>query len=342
MKQALPTEFELIGRYFAPLAREFPGAFGLTDDAAVIRPSLHHELVVKTDAVVGGIDFPLDTPGDLVARKALRVNLSDLAAKGAAPRAYTLDLLMPRVTQESWVAAFVRGLYEDQLAYGVHLIGGDTGSTEGPPVVAVCAFGEVPAGRIIRRGGAQLDDVVYVTGSIGDAALGLSVLRQDLTNVDGSDFLIERYRTPQPRVALGPRLIGIATASIDISDGLVADLRHVCACSGLSAVIEAKSIPLSAAARGVVSGDPARFAAALGGGDDYEVLFTAHAGEAPRIADLSRALDLAITPIGRMTQPAPDGRPDVVVIDEAGNRVSVTQEGWTHFGRHEPARPEGP
>jgi len=182
MKQtsSLPGEFELIARYFAPLAKGFPGAYGLLDDAAVIAPPPGHELVAKSDAIVGGVHFLHDDPPDLIARKALRVNLSDLAAKGAVPRAYMLDIMLPRTVTEEWIAAFARGLAQDQDEYGVHLIGGDTDSTPGPVAIAIMAFGDVAAGQLIRRCGAHAGDMVFVTGTIGDAALGLQVLRAAL------------------------------------------------------------------------------------------------------------------------------------------------------------------
>ena len=278
-KRSLPSEFELIERYFAPLARAFPGAYGLLDDAAVISPASGNELVAKTDIIVGGVDFLPDAAADLIARKGLRVNLSDLAAKGATPRAYLLDLVLPETVDEAWIAAFVAGLARDQAEYGVHLIGGDTSSTSGPITIAVSALGEAPIGRIIRRGGAQPGDSVFVTGTIGDAVLGLAALRAALPALDAASaaFLVDRHRLPQPRVALGPQLIGVATAAIDVSDGLVADLRHICAVSRLSAVVEARSVPLSPAARVAIAGDPQRLATALTGGDDYEILFTAPA-----------------------------------------------------------------
>ena len=258
----LPGEFELIARYFAPLAKGFPGAYGLLDDAAVIAPPPGHELVAKTDAIVGGVHFLLDDPPDLIARKALRVNLSDLAAKGAVPRAYMLDIMLPKTVTEEWIAAFARGLAQDQDAYGVHLIGGDTDSTPGPVTIAIMAFGDVATGRMIRRGGASAGDTVFVTGTIGDAALGLEVLRGALPNLDthAASVLVDRYRLPRPRVTLGPRLIGLASAALDVSDGLLADLRHICEVSELAALIERPLVPLSTAARAALAISPARIA----------------------------------------------------------------------------------
>lgn len=333
-KPTLPSEFELIARYFAPLSLAFPGAYGLLDDAAVISPASGNELVVKTDTIVGGIDFPPDAPANLIARKGLRVNLSDLAAKGAAPRAYLLDLILPDTVDEAWIASFAAGLAHDQAEFGVHLIGGDMSSTSGPIAIAVSAFGEAPIGQIIRRGGAQPDDSVFVTGTIGDAALGLCVLRAALPALDATSaaFLVDRYQLPQPRVALGRQLIGIATAGIDVSDGLVADLRHICAVSHLSAVIEARSVPLSPAARVAIGGDPQRLATALTGGDDYEILFTAPPAAAVRIGELSRSSGVPITPIGRMAAPSEVNQPRVVVIDYLGQPLGFASEGWTHFG----------
>lgn len=330
----LPSEFELVARYFAPLARAFPGAYGLLDDAAVISPASGNELVVKTDTIVGSVDFPPEMAPDLIARKALRVNLSDLAAKGALPRAYLLDLTLPVTVDENWLANFAAGLERDQAEYGVHLIGGDLSSTPGPVTIAVCALGEAPIGGIVRRGGARPDDTIFVTGTIGDAALGLSALQGALGPLDDASyrFLLDRYRLPQPRVTLGPGLIGVATAAIDISDGLVADLRHLCEVSRVDATVEAKSVPLSPAARSVIAGDPQRLATALTGGDDYEVLFTAPPGAAERISGLSRSTGIPITPIGRITPSLQGHEPRVAVLDEYGRQGYFTTEGWRHFG----------
>jgi len=329
----LPGEFQLISRYFAPLAKGFPGAFGLLDDAAVIVPAAGHDLVAKTDAIVGGVHFLPDDPPDLVARKALRVNLSDLAAKGAIPRAYMLDLVLPGSVDEEWVAAFARGLAQDQGEYGVHLIGGDTDSTPGPIVVAIMAFGEVASGQLLRRRGARVGDIIYVSGTVGDAALGLAILRDGLATPDeiSAAFLVERYRLPLPRVALGPRLIALASATIDISDGLIADLRHICEVSDVAAIVEASRIPLSPAARAVVSADPARLAAALTGGDDYEILFTAPPAAAGSLADLAREVAVPITAIGRVTATATESHGRVSTLNAMGEPLLFSTEGWTHF-----------
>lgn len=328
------SEFELIARHFAPLAQGFPGAYGLLDDAAVISASAGNELVIKTDAIVAGVDFPPEESARFVACKALRVNLSDLAAKGAAPLAYLVDLILPETVEESWVAAFATGLASDQLEYGIQLIGGDLSSTSGPITVAITAIGEVPVGKIIRRGGARAGDILFATGTIGDAALGLTLLgptRHSLDE-DSAGNLIARYRLPQPRVTLGPHLVGLATASVDISDGLVADVRHICAVSGLSAVIEADSVPLSPAARLAIAGKTERLAVALTGGDDYEIVFTASAADATRIHELSVKFGTPITPIGGMTAPAAaDGLAQVEVRDAAGQAMRFASEGWRHF-----------
>ena len=335
MKQTanLPGEFELIARYFAPLARGFPGAFGLLDDAAVIAPPPGHELVATTDAIVGGVHFLHDDPPDLIARKALRANLSDIAAKGAVPRAYMLDIMLPKTVTEEWIAAFARGLAEDQNQYGVHLIGGDTDSTPGPVTIAIMAFGDVATGRMLRRGGARAGDTVFVTGTIGDAALGLAVLRGRLANLDtkAAHVLVDRYRLPRPRVRLGPRLIGIANAALDVSDGLLADLGHLCEASELSAVVEAPRVPLSTAARAVLTTHSGRITTVLTGGDDYEILFTAPSGAVNELATLSRTLDVPITTIGRMRSPSIGKHSQITVLDESGEPLIVDRSGWTHF-----------
>ncbi len=334
-RSSLPGEHELIARHFAPLSRGFAGAYGLLDDAAVISPAPGNELVLKTDVVVAGVDFADDTPAEVVARKALRVNLSDLAAKGAVPRAYLVALILPDTIGESWVAAFAAGLAHDQVEFSVHLVGGDMSGTAGPVTVAVTALGEAPVGGIIRRGGARPGDLIFVTGTIGDAALGLAVLRGSFPQLDAESaaFLAGRCRLPHPRVGVGPRLLGLATAAIDISDGLIADLRHVCAVSRLSAALEAGRVPLSPAAACAIQHDEQLLAAALTGGDDYEILFTAPPGALERVRMLADSCRVPITPIGRMVAPAGADSPDLVVLGKGGEPLHFASEGWTHFGK---------
>ncbi len=321
-------EFALIAELFAPLARGAPEALDLTDDAAVVGVPAGRRLVVTTDMVIAGGHFLADDPPALIARKLLRANLSDLAAMGAAPRAYLLALAVPRGTDEGWLRDFAGGLAEDQAAYGIHLIGGDTIATDGPLTASLTALGEVRAGGELRRTGARPGDLVFVSGTLGDAALGLEALRGEFPGLDaaGRADLVDRYRLPQPRLALGERLSGIAHAAIDVSDGLVADLGHICECSKVGAEIEAGRVPLSAAAKAALDAAPSLRPLVLTGGDDYEIAFTAGADAAAKVAELSAALGLPLTRIGRIAVGA-----DVRVVDDAGAELSVGAGGYRHF-----------
>ncbi len=321
-------EFGLIARYFAPLAAAVPGALGLTDDGALLDTEPGRQLVITTDTMVAGVHFLPDDPPDLVARKLLRVNLSDLGSMGAKPLVYTLNTAFGPDVDEAWIAAFASGLQADQKTFGIDLIGGDTVAMPGPTTLTVTAIGSVPTGRALRRRDARAGDVVYVTGTIGDGALGLAVLRGELAGLDGAAraALSERYRLPRPRVALGVRLVGLAHGAIDVSDGLLADLGHICATSGLGARIEAGRIPLSPAAQQALSLEPARIAAVLGGGDDYELLFTAPESHAAQIAEQASLCDIPITAIGRMTT----GQ-GVTVVDAAGKPLIPEVAGYRHF-----------
>jgi thiamine-monophosphate kinase len=318
-------EFELIARYFAPLASGEAGAFGLLDDAAVIAHGPGREIVVTTDALVGGIHFIGDESARDIARKALRVNLSDLAAMGAVPRAYSLALALPDTVDDDWVADFSAGLGDDQATFGIGLIGGDTVATTGPAVVAITAYGECERGRAIRRAGARPGDRLYVSGTIGDAAFGLGVLKGALA-VDGGEGLAARYRLPEPRTALGPRLVDLANAMIDVSDGLVADLGHIVAASAVGATVRAGAVPLSPAGQGLVVADPCHLAAAITGGDDYELLFAVSAGRDGEVAALAAELGIAITAIGEIEREA-----GVRVVGDDGRPIIVGDGGYRHF-----------
>ncbi len=328
-----PDEFELIAELFAPLARSYPGALDLRDDVALLSSDPDHETAVTMDAMVAGVHFLPDDPPDLVARKLMRVNLSDLAAKGARPFAVLLAAAFPYGTEMEWLRGFGRGLAEDAREFGVALIGGDTVSTPGPLTLTLTAFGRVGKGRAILRSGAQAGDVVWVSGTIGDSALGLRAARDGWPQLapEQVTFLADRYRLPRPRVGLGQELPGLAHAGMDVSDGLVQDLGHLCRASGLAAEIEAARVPLSAAAAAAVAVDQSLLASVLTGGDDYELLFTAPAAAREAILALSARTGVAVTAIGAM---APGQ--GVVVRDAHGRPMALARGGWRHFSATEP------
>ena len=315
-------EFELIDRLLRPLAAGFPGALALRDDAALVDVPPERQLVVAKDALVAGVHFLPEDPADLVAGKLLRVNLSDLAAMGAEPLAYLTVIGRPPQLSEAWLEAFVRGLERDQEMFGLHLIGGDTVSTTGPAFFSLTILGLVNRSTALRRDGARPGDLVCVSGTLGDAAMGLRILRGLAAPEDLAMPLIERYRTPQPRVELGKALRGVATAAIDISDGLLADLVHVLEASGVGARIEASALPLSPATRAL----PGARSCALCGGDDYELLFTVPVERAPVLSSLARKLQLPLTVIGRTRV-----EPGLEVVDERGQPVALERLGWRHF-----------
>ena len=312
-------EFDRIAQLFAPLAAGFPGALGLTDDAALIDPGPGRELVVTTDALVADVHFRNEDPPELIARKAVRVNLSDLAAMGAEPVCYTLATILPPTIDETWLAAFVRGLAADQAEFGIALAGGDSVGTAGPTTLSVTAIGRVEKGRALRRSGAKPGDRVYVSGTVGDGALGLAALAGRVTD-DAAGTLAGRYLLPRPRLALGRALQGRASAALDVSDGLVADLGHIAATSGVRIIIEADRVPLSQAARAALATDSALLATILGGGDDYELAFTASEALPDTLAGVP------ITYIGRV-----EGGSGVAVLDRQGRPVTLVAGGYRHF-----------
>ena len=315
-------EFELIDRLLKPLAAGYPGALGLEDDAALVRVPVGQDLVIAKDAIVESVHFLPEDPPETVAGKLLRTNLSDLAAMGAAPLGYLTVLARPRNLPERWLKRFAAGLAADQERFGCHLLGGDTVSTPGPLTLTLTILGTAPQGQALRRSGAKPGDQVWVSGTLGDAALGLRVLKGLALPEDEALQLVDRYRTPQPRLALGRALLGIATAAMDVSDGLLADLGHIAKASGVAAMVEADALPLSEAGRGV----PGALEAALTGGDDYELLFTAPPAAEERLAALSRELALRLTRIGRI-EPGTGVR----ALDAAGRELRPEQAGWRHF-----------
>lgn len=320
-------EFELIARYLAPLTTDAPGAYGLRDDGAIIRTPAGHDMVVTTDAMIEGIHFLKTDGAERIARKLLRVNLSDLAAKGAEPIGYQLVLGLPQPLDETWIAAFAAGLAMDQKAFKCPLHGGDTTRSPSGLMLAITAFGAVPAGQMLRRGGAVAGDDLYVTGSIGDAALGLEVkLNRRLFSSAATLFFDARLHLPSPRLAFGVGLRGVAHAAMDVSDGLVQDVGHIATASGLRAVVKADSVPLSMASRQALADDPDLLTVILGGGDDYELVFSAPPTAADQVRRLSKTVGLNVTKIGHLEPGS-----GVEVQDSAGRPVQLKHPGFQHF-----------
>ena len=314
MSQA-PAEFQLIARHFRPLAA--PGALDLLDDAALLDPPPGRTLVLTTDAMVAGVHFLPDDDPHEIAQKLLRVNLSDLAAMGATPLAYLQTVSAPRDTPDTWFAAFAQGLAQDGATFNIALLGGDTTHTPGPLTLSLTAIGHVAPGAAIRRTGAQPGDDIWVTGTIGDGALGLLARQGHIPDPTG--HLSRRYGLPQPR--LGLLRPGLVHAAMDISDGLVQDLGHLARAAGLGAVIDAPAVPLSHAARAAN-----RLDLCLTGGDDYELLMAAAPGQHDALHAAATASNIAITRIGRFVP----GQ-GVTVLDASGAELPVKTPGWSHF-----------
>ncbi|MGH2342714.1 thiamine-phosphate kinase [Segnochrobactraceae bacterium EtOH-i3] len=325
-----PDEDGLIARFLAPLATH-PGADRLTDDAATLAPPPGMEFVLTVDALAAGVHFFPDDPPATIAAKALRVNLSDLAAKGADPVGYLMVLALPADWTVDWLTAFVGGLAADQAAFGLSLLGGDTIRSPDRLQLSITAVGQVPAGAAVRRKGARPGDRLFVTGTIGDAALGL-LLRTDPARAAGwgliggaAAFLADRYLLPRPRVAAAAAVRTYAHAAMDISDGLVGDLERLCRVSGVSAEIDAARVPLSPPAGRVVATDPAALSAVLAGGDDYELLVAVPPEMAAAFVEAMRKMGLPVTEIGQVT--AAGDRPAVTVA----HGPALTRGRFDHF-----------
>lgn len=327
-----PDEDGLIARYFRPLATA-PGADRLLDDAASYTPPEGFEMVLTTDAVVAGVHFFPEDPPDVVARKALRVNLSDLAAKGAEPAGYLLTIGLTEDWSEDWLESFCEGLAADQEDFGVALYGGDTVRTPGPLFVSVTAFGITPQGRVPRRTRAIPGQKLYVTGTIGDAALGLKIrLDNSLPKRWGlkmaeAEHLLDRYLLPEPRLKAAELVAEFATASMDISDGLAGDLGRMCTASDVGAVLDAGLVPLSDPAAKAVEEDPSALATILTGGDDYEVLAAVDPEQAHEFEEAARRIDLDVTEIGVVTPPF-SGR---VRVERYGQPMVLDRLAFRHF-----------
>ena len=320
-------EDDLIATFFAPLAGE--GGLALKDDAALLVARPGHDLVITCDALVAGVHFFPEDPAQAVAAKALRVNLSDLAAKGAEPAGFVVALALPRRDDlRAWVADFAEGLRRDIESYGCPLLGGDTVSTPGPAMISITAFGHVREGQMVPRTGARAGDFLYVSGTIGDAALGLQS-RLGALDCGSADkaVLEDRYLLPRPRLALREALARCAHAAMDLSDGLVGDLSKMMRVSGVSAKVEAAKIPLSAAARRVAGADFARLETMVSGGDDYEILAAIAPDRAAEFEAQARAADVAVTRIGEVVA----GRDAPVFTSKDGAVLTFARRSYSHF-----------
>ncbi len=327
---AAGREFDIIARHFKPLADGDTGALGLGDDAALLDVPAGQQLVVTTDALVSGVHFMENLGAADIAHKVVGANISDLAAMGARPRAVFLAAQFPPDIDERWIAAFASGLGEALGESGAVLMGGDTVSTPGPLSFTMTALGFVARGRALKRRGARAGERVYVTGTIGDGALGLLCLRSKLAH---NDHLIHRYARPEPRWAFAVALArdALASACADISDGLVADAGHIARASDVSITLEAARVPLSRAARRCVQGDGALIETILGGGDDYELIFTAAAAQEEAIMALGRENEVAVTCIGQTGPTGTSATQRVTVRDERGKVMELGAGGYRHL-----------
>ncbi len=322
----MPTEFELIRQYFTHAAKR--AALGVGDDAALIKAPGGKMLAVAADMLVGGRHFFKDADPESVGHKALAVNLSDMAAMGATPRWVTMGIALPRADAR-WVAAFSRGFMKIARKHGVDLIGGDT--TRGPLNICVQIIGEVPARRALRRDGAKPGDDIWVSGTLGDAAMAVAAKngRIRLQPAERAQAM-KRLDWPVPRIALGLALRGVARSAIDVSDGLTADLGHICERSRVAAVVAFERLPVSALLKKHLS-SPVAQAALLGGGDDYELCFTAAPAKRAAVERAAQRAKTRVTRIGRVIR-APAGACSVVVVDGDGLPLSLARKGFDHFG----------
>jgi thiamine-monophosphate kinase len=317
-------EFELIDRFFRRLTPH--AVLGVGDDAALLAPTPGRELAVSVDMLVAGRHFFADVDPESLGHKTLAVNLSDMAAMGALPRWALLAGALPQA-DPAWVGAFARGFFDLADAFAVELVGGDT--TQGPLNLCVTILGEVPAGQALRRSGAHADEVIFVSGRLGDAALALAHHRGEIVLTAAELAACERALLwPTPRVDLGLRLRGVATAAIDLSDGLVGDLGHLLTASGVGATLELATLPRSPAlARLLAGNDRSRaLACLLAGGDDYELCFSAPRRAEAELEALATSLGVALTPIGRI-----EARAGLAVHDEAGRVLTTLPQAFDHF-----------
>lgn len=326
------TEEELIRTIFAPLAQGFPGALGLKDDCALLTPAEGHDLVLTTDAIAEGVHFFADDAADDIAWKALAVNISDLAAKGAKPVCYLLSVAFPDAPPREWLVSFAKGLRAAHDRFGIQLAGGDTDRRPGPMAFTITAIGDVPRGEMVPRAGAKAGDLLYVTGVLGSGAVGLCLRRRDAFGASlaldeaARSRLLHRYLRPEPRLEMSAALRLHARAAMDISDGLIKDLGRLAEAAGLAGRIDGPRVPLDPALGALASDRPRLLELALTGGDDYEILAAVAPEKADAFESAASACGVAVARIGTLT--AGTG---VTVLDAKGEPVIFSRTGWDHF-----------
>ena len=325
-------EFEIIARYFAPLATD-PASLALHDDAAVLRVPEGLEVIATCDTLTEGVHFlPGDPPGP-IAHKALAVSLSDLAAKGARTYAYLLALSLPQAPTPEWLEGFANGLRALQDETGIALVGGDTNATPGPLSMTVTALGLVPQGHAVLRKGAKPGDRLYLTGTIGDAYLGLTLLQDPARagvwglSAEEAAFLVDRFRRPSPRCALSLLIRNFAQAAIDVSDGLVSDLEKLCHVSGVGARIDTRRVPFSPPAAKVLEREPSLLASLITGGDDYEIVAAVPEASASAFEAEAETGEIPVTAMGMVVL----GSGDAAVLDPEGKAMTFERKGFSHF-----------
>jgi thiamine-monophosphate kinase len=333
MSKAIETEEELVQNYLAPLAAGYGGAFGLKDDCAAIKIPPGNDLVVTTDALVSGLHFLADETPENIAWRALAVNVSDLAAKGATPLCYLMALALPEAPTTDWIMRFSASLREAQDHFSMHLIGGDTDRRPGVALsITITAMGTVPDGKIVRRAKARAGDRLFVSGTLGDAGLGLALRRNPdgrrawPLDKDDRQFLVDRFLRPTPRLELGPMLLDYATAAMDLSDGLAKDLDRMCRASGVGAKIRFDLLPRSPSAGRVFDAFPDLANLPLNGGDDYEILAAVPPGKAEAFEEAALEAGIAVTDIGEVTK-----APGLVIVDAKGKPMTLEKSGHDHF-----------
>lgn len=333
MGRTITSEEDLIQRYLAPLAAAAPGAYGLKDDCATLRPAHGYDLVVTNDALVSGLHFLPDETPETIAWRALTVNISDLAGKGADPLYYVMALSFPDAPKDEWMMQFASGLKDAQDRYGVVLIGGDTDHRPGVALsITITAIGQVPEGRMVRRATAAVGDRIFVSGSLGDAGLGLLLRRNPDSkrfpelDREQRQYLLDRYLRPAARTELSELLIKRATAAMDISDGLAKDLGRMCKASGVGARVQVGQLPLSVAAQKAITAHPEFKELPINGGDDYEILATLPPKHAESFEEAALEAGISVTDIGEVVKGS-----GVELIGADGKPVTLAKTGYEHF-----------